>query len=177
MKIGVLADTHVPDILPALPPSVFEVFQGVDIILHAGDVCHLSVLQKLEPLAQTFAVFGDQDGAQVKRFLQEKQQLEFMNRSVGLIHGQHAWEGNLLTRTIYRVDAAKREHALYESVLRAFPGVDVIVFGHSHTPYIKMHDSVLLFNPGSVVPHGGEPGTVGMLEITTNTIKGRIISL
>jgi putative phosphoesterase len=61
MKIGVLADTHVPDMLPGLPARVLDLFNGMDIILHAGDVSDLGVLQQLEPIAQTFAVHGDRD--------------------------------------------------------------------------------------------------------------------
>ena len=177
MKIGVLADTHIPDLLPALPPSVLEFLRGVDIILHLGDVCELAVLQQLEPIAQTYAVYGDSDSPQVRQFLQEKQRLEFENRAVGLIHGHHAWEGGFGTRLSYRMSAAKRSAALLDAVLREFDNVDAIVFGHSHEPYIKMHGAVLLFNPGSIVPHNGRNGTMGILEIGPQAIKGKIVTI
>ncbi len=177
MKIGVLADTHVPDAFPALPPRVLEMLGGVDIILHAGDICDLQVLQQLEPIAQTFAVSGDQDDTQVQRYLEEKQRLEFENRAIGLVHGHRAWQGNLLARAFKRLGRARREQTLRDFVLGEFSQVDVIVFGHSHEPYIKMHGNVLLFNPGSVVPKPGQSGTLGILEINDRAIKGRIISL
>jgi putative phosphoesterase len=177
MKIGVLADTHIPEMLPALPPSVLDLLRGVDIILHLGDVCELNVLQQLEPIAQTYAVYGDCDSAQVRQFLQEKQRLEFANRAVGLVHGHHAWEGDLGTRLSYRLSASRRTTALHESVLREFNDVDAIVFGHSHVPYIRMHGAVLLFNPGSIVPRNGRTGTMGILEISANAIKGRILTI
>jgi len=177
MKIGVLSDTHVPDVIPNVPPRVLELLQGVDIIFHVGDICELSLLQQLEPIAQTFAVYGDQDSAEVKKYLQEKQRLEFAGRSVGLIHGIQAWEGDWFTRTLYRLSRARRLNALHAYVLREFPDVDVIVFGHSHQPYVKMHGSVLLFNPGSVIPPLGQSGSIGMLEITQNSITGKIIPL
>ena len=177
MKIGVLADTHIPELLPALPPSVLELLRGVDIILHLGDVCELAVLQQLEPIAQTYAVYGDSDSAQVRQYLQEKQRLEFANRAVGLIHGHHAWEGGFGTRLSYRMSAAKRSAALLDAVLREFDNVDAIVFGHSHEPYIKMHGAVLLFNPGSIVPHNGRNGTMGILEIGPQAIKGKIVTI
>jgi putative phosphoesterase len=177
MKIGVLADTHVPDIFLSLPPHVLEVLSAVDIILHAGDVCDLSVLQQLEAIAQTFAVFGERDGPEVKRYLQEKQRLEFAGRAVGLVHGHHAWEGSLLTRVLYTLDRARQSEVLHESVLREFTNVDAIVFGHSHEPYMKMHGSILLFNPGSIAPRRGQRGSVGILEIGARAIKGRIIPL
>ena len=177
MKIGVLADTHIPELLPALPSSVLEQLRGVDIILHLGDVCELNVLQQLEPIAQTYAVSGDSDSVQIRQYLQEKQRLEFANRSLGLIHGHHAWEGGWGTRLSYRLNPAKRALALREAVLREFSDVDAIVFGHSHEPYIRMHGAVLLFNPGSIVPRKGRRGTMGILEIGPQAIKGRIVTI
>lgn len=176
MRIGVIADTHIPETLPELPPRVFEAFNGVDLILHAGDICDLAVLQQLEPLAQTFAVFGDRDNSGVRQCLQERQRLEFSNRALGLVHGHRAWQGDALTRLMYRFSSTRRHKSLYASVLREFNGVDVIIFGHSHTPYIKMHGGVLLFNPGAVVPRASQPGTLGILEVGAHAIKGRIIT-
>lgn len=177
MKIGVLSDTHVPAAAPQLAPHVLELLNGVDMILHVGDICELSLLQQLEPLAQTFAVYGEQDSPQVKKFLQEKQRLEFAGRSVGLIHGNQAWEGDWFSQIAYRFSSARRARALRAYVLRELPDVDVIVFGHSHEPYVKMHGSVLLFNPGSVDPPLGKPGSLGMLEITPTSITGKILPL
>jgi uncharacterized protein len=180
MKIGVLSDTHIPAIIPALPSRVLELFDGVDIILHVGDVCDISVLQQLEPIAQTFAVYGDQDSVEVKKYLQEKQRLEFSNRSVGLVHGHRAANsGGLFRQILYRLNHAKQMEDMYAAVLREFNDVDAIVFGHSHTPYIKMHGGILLFNPGSVArpTDPNSRGTVGMLEITPFAIKGRILPL
>ena len=46
-RVGVIADTHVPEFLPALPEGIAGLFQGVDLILHAGDevaqVCFFKV--------------------------------------------------------------------------------------------------------------------------------------
>lgn len=177
MRIGVIADTHIPDLMRELPVRALEVFSGVDLIFHAGDICDLAVLQQLEPIAQTFAVFGDQDQLRVRHYLQEKQCLEFSNRRVGLVHGHRAWEGDWLKRLAFRFNPTLRAEALYEHVLSAFTNVDAVVFGHSHAPYIRMHGGVLLFNPGSAVPRNGQPGTVGILEIGTHAIKGRIIPI
>ncbi len=177
MKIGVLADTHVPDILPALPPRVLELLKGVDLILHAGDVTDLNVLHELEAIAQTFAVYGDHDTPKVKKYLQEKQRLEFAERAIGLVHGHGAWEGGFLRRLRLRVDRSYQSQLLYASVLREFADVDAIVFGHSHEPYIKMHGGILLFNPGSIAPRLGQRSSIGMLEVGARAITGRIIPL
>jgi len=177
MKIGVLADTHIPDMLPAVPARVLELFSSVDLILHAGDVSDLAVLQQLEPIAQTFAVSGDRDSAQVRKYVEEKQRLSFGGRAVGLVHGHHAWEGSALRRMAFRFNATRRTETLLGYVLRQFNDVDVIVFGHSHAPYMKMHGNVLLFNPGSLLPHFGRVGSVGLLEINATAIKARIVAI
>jgi predicted phosphodiesterase len=39
MRIAVLADTHAPGRWKACPPAVAGHLAGVDLILHAGDVC------------------------------------------------------------------------------------------------------------------------------------------
>lgn len=177
MKIGVIGDTHVPDLVPEVPARVLTLLNGVDIILHVGDITRLSVLQQLEPIAQTFAVYGDQDGPEVAKYLQDKHRLEFANRSMGLIHGHQADQVSFFRKIWYSMSRTRREDALRAYVLREFPNVDVVVYGHSHVPYVKMHGGVLVFNPGAVVPRAGETGSIGMLEIVQNSITGKIIPL
>lgn len=177
MKIGVLADTHVPDILPTLPSRVLDLLNGVDLILHAGDVTDLSVLQQLEPIAQTFAVYGEHDSALVRHYLDERQRLTFGGRAVGLVHGSRAWEGSLLQRVRLILNPQLRMQVLLGYVLRQFNDVDVIVFGHSHVPYMKMHGNTLLLNPGALVSHRGHSGSVVLLEINAAAIKARIVAI
>src|SRR5512135_2891856 len=88
MKIGVLADTHIPDKKRALPPRVLEMFAPVEIVLHAGDITAMEVLQQLEEqISLTFAVYGDRDPAALRPYLQETQVLEFGGCRIGLLHG------------------------------------------------------------------------------------------
>ena len=47
-RIGVVADTHVGEFLPALPPAVCEALEGCDLVLHAGDLSVPGVLDDLE---------------------------------------------------------------------------------------------------------------------------------
>lgn len=177
MKIGVLADTHVPSKDTMLPAAVLDAVRGMDIILHAGDVGGIEILQQLEPIAQTYAIYGEQDDAKVRKYLQEKQRLEFENRSIGLVHGNRALEGGLIARLSFNMNKNARLQAVCASALAEYPDVDAIVFGHTHEPYMKMHGGVLLFNPGAAVLPSGKPGSIGVLEITNQAIKGRIIPL
>jgi hypothetical protein len=131
MKIGVLSDTHVPGAASSLPPVVFEIFEGVDLILHAGDIVELSVLDELRAIAPVEAVAGNMDGAEAHRRLPERKVLSLGRFSVGLTHGK------------YRID---RQH---EMIRKEFGLIDLIVYGHSHTPFWGAVDGVLFLNPGS----------------------------
>ena len=61
MKIGLISDTHIPDRLSLLPENVIKAFEGVDLILHAGDVTDYEVIEKLEKIAPVLAVEGNMD--------------------------------------------------------------------------------------------------------------------
>lgn len=177
MKIGVIADTHIPDLRRSLPARVMEIFASVEIVLHAGDVTALSVLQQLqESVSLTFAVYGEADSPEVRQYLQESQVLEFGGLRVGLIHGNRDSRteiNNRLARLLRR-DPYHPDFIRY--LLSRFNNVDAIVFGHTHMPYAKVQDGVFLFNPGSINPYRSEP-SVGLLEIDNRGIRGRILPL
>ncbi len=178
MKIGVLADTHIPDKKRALPPRVLELFAPVEIVLHAGDITAMDVLQQLEEqVSLTFAVYGDRDPANLRIYLQESQVLEFGGCRIGLIHGNRD----------ARAETAARVRGLFRSspyspdyfdflVTRLGASVDAVIFGQTHLPYAKVHNGIFFFNPGSLVPTAGK-ATVGLLEIDTRGISGRILEL
>ena len=51
MKIGLISDTHVPSSGPTPPPQIQQIFEGVDLILHAGDVYTQDCIEWLEQIA------------------------------------------------------------------------------------------------------------------------------
>ena len=179
VKIGVIADTHIPDLIPALPPRIEEVFRGLDIILHVGDVCRLDILQQLEnSFTITMAVAGERDSSETKRYLEEKKVVKFANRSIGMIHGHHYKEQLTRWASIKRrLRGESPQEGLYRYILDQFEGVDCVVFGHTHHPYIKVRNGVLLFNPGAVAPTPGMRPSVGILDVDERTITGRIVHL
>ena len=61
MRIGLISDTHIPDVARAIPRNVSRAFSGVDLILHAGDIQLASVLDELERIAPVLAARGDDD--------------------------------------------------------------------------------------------------------------------
>lgn len=177
MKIGVLADTHIPDLRRSLPARVMEIFSSVEIVLHAGDITSLPVLQQLqESVSLTFAVYGEGDSPEVRQYLQESQVLEFGGLRVGLIHGNRdsRTEMNNRINRLLRRDPYNPEFIRF--LLSRFANVDAIVFGHTHMPYAKVQDGVFMFNPGSINPYRSDP-SVGLLEIDNRGIRGRILPL
>jgi len=131
MKIGVISDTHVPAVATSLPAAIFEIFKGVDLILHAGDLVELSVLDELRAIAPVEAVAGNMDNSEIQMNLPSKKVLTLNGFTIGLIHGK------------FKID---QQH---EMIRKEFGHVDLIVYGHSHRPFWGRQGDVLLLNPGS----------------------------
>ena len=65
MRIGLVADTHIPGAAAELPEQVAQAFRGVDLILHGGDIYTPSVLDELERIAPVLAAKGDDDSGEL----------------------------------------------------------------------------------------------------------------
>lgn len=72
MKIGVLADTHIPKKAKELPEIIIEAFRDADHIIHAGDILNLNVIGQLEQLAPVTAAAGNIDPPELRELLGEK---------------------------------------------------------------------------------------------------------
>ena len=144
MLVGVLADTHVRGMGRALPDELWAAFEGVEAILHAGDLVSLTVRDVLQAHAPTHAVAGNSDGYEVAEVLPERRVLALGEVRVGLTHG-HLGAGRTTP-----------ERALRQFADEAEP-VAVVVFGHSHQPLIERRGGVLLVNPGSPLDRRSAP--------------------
>ncbi len=133
MIIGVLSDTHIPTKAKALPSALLSAFEGVDHIIHAGDILNLDVIRQLEGLAPVSAVAGNVDPPETKDRFGEKAMLTFGALRIGVVHGHGKGSS-----TVSRAFAAFQNDT-----------VNCIVFGHSHIPYHQYHGCILMFNPGS----------------------------
>lgn len=182
MRIGIIGDTHIPALSPLPPARVGEVFKGLDIILHVGDICELYVLEQFqETHTLTFAVYGEDDSEEAKRYLDEKRVVRFGERRVGMIHGHQREESQTgVAGGLRRLFKRRSEPVdLPTFLLGSFEDeeVDAIVFGHMHQPYVKMENGVLLFSPGAALPVRGQHPSVGILDIGELTITGRVVYL
>ena len=177
MKIGVISDTHIPGAQARLPDNLKRAFAGLDIILHAGDICNLDSLREIQnTFTLTMAVQGEEDDADVQRYLEAQRVVQFGDNRIGLIHGHQAEPGGWLRRLL-KLGPTRSEEATRQAALAAFEDVSCIVYGHTHRPYVKMHGGVLLFNPGPAAPVSGQRPSVGLLEIDKRSIVGRIVYL
>lgn len=163
MLIGVLSDTHIPSRARQLPNVLFEIFDGVDLILHAGDLVDEQVLTDLRAIAPVEAVAGNMDSPELRQRLGRKKILELAGFRIGLIHG----------------DLDQDRNKTPQRALLAFidDRVDCVVFGHSHQPYKEQVEGVLLFNPGSPTDRRREPRHSCGLITLRQTLGAEIILL
>jgi putative phosphoesterase len=149
-RIGVIADTHCPEFLDRLPARVFEVLDGVDLVLHAGDIDGEETLAALRRLAPVEAVRGDHDRSLAA--LPVSRVVNVEGKRIVVVHGQRSrWleEPNTLVWTL-SLGYFRPHRGLPRALKRRFPDADVIVYGHTHRPRAEAIDGVLLFNPGGV---------------------------
>lgn len=145
--IGLISDTHMPQRWEALPTAVFEVFAGVDLILHAGDVGELWVLDQLSQLAPVIAVHGNDETADAQRELPYQQLVTVAGQRILL------WHSHFPDR-IDELDSRRSDEMLPKfarSLQRAQRcGAQSVVFGHWHIPLLYEEAGVRIINPGAI---------------------------
>lgn len=125
--IALISDTH-----SYLDPALVPIFQGLDHIIHAGDIGDEAVLEELERLAPVTAVRGNIDGGPL-RFLPLEQILEVNGRRIAVLH--------------IAGSPARPRRAARELLQRERP--DAIIVGHSHIPVVGKVQGALWINPGA----------------------------
>ena len=145
--IGLISDTHMPQRRSTLPPAVFDIFAGVDLILHAGDVGELWVLDQLGTIAPVVAVHGNDDTVEAQRELPYRQVIPAAGTRILLWHSHYPdYEEEM---------ASRRDDAFLPKLARSLlfgqrAEAQVVVFGHWHIPLIYRTDGLLVVNPGAL---------------------------
>lgn len=144
MRLGIISDTH-----NLLRPEVFDVFQEVDHILHAGDIGDPDILTQLEAIAPVTAVWGNTDGFDIRAMVPEVAQFRLEGIDFVVIHGHQV--------------GSPTPEKLYEK----FPTAEVIIYGHTHQPLLTNLDVVVtVMNPGSAGARRFDlPPSVGIMEL------------
>ena len=167
MLIGLVSDTHVrvPGsrvslgqlVASELPIQIREVFSGVDLILHCGDIYALPILDQLETVAPVLASEGDDDPFEIANDKRVKPE-QFIT-----VEGVTIWVSH---------------YGLWANSSRKEPP-DVIVYGHSHRSAVEKHNNALRINPGSPTfpSYKHVLGTVGLLEVKSGKAEVQIIQL
>ena len=148
--VGIISDTH-----GRLPHSVAAAFNGVDLIIHAGDIGEPDILKTLAEIAPTIAVRGNMDYGRWAPPLATQEFIEFNQTLLVVLHD------------VYRLE-------LESNIIAP----NVVISGHTHRPLQEENQGVLYINPGSAgYPKHGQPATVALLQINGHTLEARHIEL
>lgn len=150
ITLGIISDTH-----GLLRPQAAEALQGVDMIIHAGDIGGAPVIKELELIAPVVAVRGNMDNDHWAYFLKREEVLDAGGHTVCVVH-------DLGTLSL----DPERD------------GIRAVMHGHSHRPRIQDHEGILYINPGSAGPRRFTlPVSVALLQISGGDLRARIIEL
>jgi putative phosphoesterase len=146
--VGVISDTH-----GLLRSEALEAFQGVDLVIHAGDIGAPSVLEELRSVAPVSAVRGNMDSTSWAFVLPQAEIVEIGEVLVYVLHDE------------YDLDLDP-----------AAAGFSAVISGHTHRPSIENRKGVLFLNPGTAGPFSSSP-TVALLQVRGKSLKARLVRL
>jgi putative phosphoesterase len=150
--LAIVSDTHMPRGARDLPVQCEELCREADLILHAGDFCEASVLERFQDLGRVAAVHGNMDSAQLRRTLPESRLVSAGGARIAIVHDAGPAAGRL-----------QRQRA-------RFPDADAVVFGHSHMPLHEAAGGFAIFNPGSPTERRRAPAhTMGLARVDEGT--------
>jgi putative phosphoesterase len=138
MRVGIIADTH-----GLLRPEAIAALNGVDHIIHAGDIGGDEVLRALRDIAPVTFVRGNNDE----------------DDGYGMKRVELAGQRFLVTHILPRPSDPRPE------IRKMLRSTDVVVFGHSHLPHNEVVGGVRFFNPASAGPRRFDyPVSLGIVD-------------
>jgi putative phosphoesterase len=149
-RIGVISDTH-----RLVRPEILTALEGVEHIIHAGDMGSPDVIAELRRVAPVTAIRGNADAGDWAR--------EFPENAI-------VQAGGIMIYVIHNIDSLDLDPRASE--------FSAVVYGHSHVPMQQTRDGVLYFNPGSAGPRRFHlPVSMGYLTVRGKSVSGEIILL
>jgi len=149
-RIGIISDTH-----GLLRPEAERRLEGVDHIIHGGDIGDPDIIAILRRIAPVTAIRGNVDTGDWAKEYPETERIQLAGRSIFVVHD---------LKTL-RIDPAAR-------------GIDVVVSGHSHIPKIDTVGGVLYLNPGSAGRRRFSlPITLATLDVTADGLRPAVHDL
>jgi len=155
LEVGIISDTH-----GLVRPELLEALEGVDRILHAGDLGPLDLLYELEAVAPVTLVYGNTDDFDVRERAPLVQRLNLEELAVVVTHGHQLGRPGP------------------DVLSQSFPDADLVVFGHTHEPLIEEANDRWFVNPGSCGPRRSElPVTCVRAHIAGREFRSRVVHL
>jgi putative phosphoesterase len=160
--IAIISDTHLPRGSRTLPAGCVSRLRDADLIIHAGDLIAVGVLEQLRAFGEVAAVHGNVDDAAVRSLLPDRLLLALGDVRLGIVHDAGAARGRL------------------ERLRRSFTNTDAVIFGHSHIPLLERDPSTgfQIFNPGSPTDKRRQPSyTMGWARISGGEVSFKIVEV
>ena len=159
-RIGILSDTHINNPSPWFVEQSLSAFRDCSVILHAGDLTDISVLDVFKS-KEIHAVHGNMCSASSFHDLPTNKLIKIDAFTIGLCHGAGA------------------RHNIEERMWHLFPTADCIVYGHTHIAVNHTFGKTLFINPGSFSTTGrhGAQGSYAILETTPDGLKSALYQL
>jgi len=160
-RIGVISDTHLEKSNLFIKEIATRHFEDVDLIIHAGDLVSLDVLDSFSSLGkEVIAVCGNMDDPEVRRSYPATRIIIIEEVIIGIAHGWGSPSG------------------IRHRILESLPHVDAVIYGHSHQAFSGMEAGVFFFNPGSPTDSRFTKNqSIGIIEVRGNSITGAIVIL
>jgi putative phosphoesterase len=159
--IAIIADTHLPRGERRLSDRCLALLRGAELILHAGDISGVAVLDELSALGPPLvAVRGNVDEPALLARLSREIEFELGRVRLAMTHDAGPARGRVAR------------------LRRRFPGADAVVFGHSHIPLLEAGESFQIFNPGSPTDRRRQPQrTMGLARVERGAVRFEHVSL
>lgn len=149
MKLLAVSDTH--GYISKAAEAIEK--EQPDYILHLGDMCKDCIeLEETYPNEKIIGVIGNNDS----QFRYPEFPLErfftLCGKKIFMCHGHEYY----VRGGVWKLAEHAREI-----------GADIVLYGHTHEPYLDQTDEITIMNPGSIC-------TYGVIEIDDNEVKSRI---
>jgi putative phosphoesterase len=146
-RIGLLSDTHMPARWNEIPGTLAGIFEGVDLMLHAGDVGKLWVLDELSKIGPVVAVHGNDETAEATEHLPLTQIVTVGGIRILVWHSHFVDQvDEMEARRIPEMRPKLERIARYGRRV----GAGIVHFGHWHIPLDCEIEGVRLVNAGGI---------------------------
>jgi hypothetical protein len=161
VELAIISDTHMPRGARRLPEGCIARLRAAELIIHAGDLVRLPVLEELRSYGEVVAVHGNVDDGEVRAALPACAEVAVEGVQIAVVHDAGAAGGRLAR------------------LRRRFPDADAVVFGHSHLPlHERGPDGFQIFNPGSPTERRRAPTfTMGLAQARAGEVSFELIEL